>query len=152
MYKPSVLPIFIVSHLSPQAMADSFQKKVVIVGLLLLTIAVASIAYYFVIALPRNNAAKLKFEQDKYTEEKSTRERRESAEEYEKASQKGEDEARKTILDICLNSADSNSEEFVLMNGGQKTPQGTITAPGRIWDEAAKKKKTEKDECYRKYK
>lgn len=63
-------------------MADRFQKTALSIGLLLLVLAVAAIAHYYAIALPRHNAAKLRFEKEKYEEEKSQRERLESESEY----------------------------------------------------------------------
>src|SRR5258708_1377476 len=123
-------------------MGDTFKKISVAVGLLLLAVAVASIAYYFVIALPRNNAAKLKFEQSKYEDEKALRSQRDLDETIEKAKKAGDDEFKRSMLESCLNRADEHSEEYVLLNGGEKTAKGTIQAPTYVWEAAEKKKKT----------
>lgn len=108
-------------------------------------------AYYFVVALPRHNAARLKFEQDKYAEQKQEQERRDNEGQLEKARQQGKVEAKQVILEVCLNSADEESERYVLLNGGAKTARGTIEASRSVWDDAEKQKKAQKDECYREY-
>ena len=90
-------------------MADSFQKKAVAFGLILVAIGVASIAYYYVIALPKHNAARLRFEQEKYAEEKSAREWRESDERIEKEQKETDKTIRESALSICLNFAEQNS-------------------------------------------
>jgi hypothetical protein len=63
-----------------------------------------------------------------------------------------DEEFKKTMLEGCLDAANESSEKYVLLNGGEETAKGTITAPRHVWDEAEKKKKLAKDECYRKYK
>jgi uncharacterized protein HemX len=132
-------------------MADTFQKRAVAFGLVLVTLVVASVAYYYVIALPRHNAERLRFERQKYEDEKAAKQIAQDKADLEKAQKEGEQEAKKDALNRCLGRADENAEEYVKINGGKVTDQGTIEAPRYIWDESEKKKKVEKDECYREY-
>ncbi|SRR6266496_3517549 len=129
-------------------MGNELLKKAMAIGALLLA---GSIAYFFVFALPKHNAAKLQFERQKYEEEKAYKESRDREQQLEKAEKEGQAEFDK-LLDDCLFRADETAENYVMLNGGVKTDKGTITAASRLWDEAEKKKKAAKDECYRKYK
>lgn len=132
-------------------MGDRFQKTAISLGLLLMAICVASIAYYYVIALPRHNAARLSLEQEKYAEEKAVREHLESEKRTQKLENDSKNAIRESNLSICLLLAEQNRQRYVMLNGGHETQKGDVQAPQYVWDQAAKQEKTTKDECYRQY-
>ncbi len=108
---------------------------VVVVGL--------AIAYYFAIAIPAQNQAKLDFEKQKYQDEQK-------AKQYDLDEAALQKSLNKTGLNLCLAAADESYWSYMKLNGTEKA-DGTINALTRFWDAAAATKKTETDTCFKKY-
>lgn len=114
--------------------------------LVLGTILVLSIAYYFVIALPSSEKARLDFERQKYEEQKKEKREKEEKE-------KVEAESRETQFQLCVDSAEQEYWNYVKLNGKPVPGKlSTYTAPMYVWNEAEKKKKESLAECHRRYK
>jgi hypothetical protein len=111
----------------------------------LIAILTLAIAYYFVIALPANERAKLEFEREKFRalqSEKATREEDE----------KSQAELNQRLREACLDDAEKDYWDYVKLNG-KPVPgkEGTYTASTFIWDAAAKRKKDAIAECQVRY-
>ena len=128
------------------------------IALILMAIGMLSIAYYFAVVLPRQNAARLAFEQKKHDEEMKLqqdrldeeRKRRESDEE-EKRAREINANVNESMLSFCLNEAADHKDDYVKHNGGTEAENGWMTAPQYVWDAADKRYKADKDDCYRQY-
>jgi mannitol-specific phosphotransferase system IIBC component len=90
--------------------------------LILATILTLSIAYYFLIALPKANEQRLAFEKQKYQEQKAKEEAKEQAEKEAKAS-------NDMLLAACLQDAQTSRLEFLRLNG---TVQKKMVLSGRL--------------------
>ena len=113
--------------------------------LLVLLLPALAVAYYFAIALPSNEKAKLQFEKAKYDAEK--KEKADSATKMQQA-----DAERKTSLDYCVSQADLNYWNYVKLNGSEvKSKPGTYTASLQVWNTADKRKNDALAECHRQY-
>lgn len=140
-------------------MNDPYLKKAIIVALLLLFVGVASVAYYFTIALPKHNRSRLEFEVEKYRDQQKQEELKRSEQKFKEELKKIDDETKakmeqidRDALDACLDEADAARIRYVEKNGGVKRDDGWIEAPRYVWDDADKKMKTAKDDCYKRYK
>ncbi len=127
--------------------------------LVLATALVCAISYYFLVSLPAHNAAlvqleRLKFEAEEKRKaaEQRAKEEKELAEARARESAQINTTAKENLLNICTLGANEVYWSFVKVNG-KKDPfkPDTYTAPGWVFEEAAKRKKVELDECYRKY-
>jgi len=78
--------------------------------MLLATIVALSISYYFVVALPANNRARLDFEKEKYRNEQAEMKANKLAE-AEKRDRNG------VLLYACLTSADKTYDHELALNG-----------------------------------
>jgi hypothetical protein len=109
--------------------------------LLLATALVASISYYFLVALPANNKARLDFERQKYQDGQAERKAKEEAEKDAQARRWSE-----TLN--CQVEADKAYWNYVKLNG-QPVPgkDGVWTAAQSIWNEASKRKAESYNEC-----
>lgn len=59
-----------------------------------------------------------------------------------------------TLRTTCLTAADKDYEKYVEINAtsSEETPDGTVyRAPQVVWDTAADRRDTAKDDCYRQY-
>jgi hypothetical protein len=137
---------------------NSFVKKVAALVLPLLLIAVASITYYFTIALPKYNKARLDFEVQKYRDQKAQEERERSDRELKEQLKQIHDETKEKLkrineeaLDECLREADAARIRYVERNGGVRKEDGWIEAPRYVWEDADRKMKIGKDDCYKRY-
>ena len=120
--------------------------------LFLCTVLVFAVSYYFVIALPQHDRAKIELEREKFQAEQKEKEKKESAEKEAKNTASFDAIAREVELEGCINKADSNYWTYVKLNGQEvENKPGTYTALQRVWDSAAKTKKAELDECHRRY-
>lgn len=103
--------------------------------LLLATIIVVAVAYYFLVSLPAHNRAILALEREK------------------QAMALGDDlarRARRYSLETCIQEADRTYWEFVEMNG-TKRKNGSLWALNYIWDHARENKQLALEACDRNY-
>lgn len=122
--------------------------------LALATILVLSIAYYFVIALPAHDHAKLALEREKFQVQQREAAEKKATAEAEKKAAEAKELSNSFLLDECTKEADNLYWEYVKLNGGKedlKRP-GIYTASRYVWEQAEKNKKAALDECYKKYK
>ena len=131
--------------------------------LVLLSLPVLAVSYYFVFALPAYNQAQLELEREKFKAEQNEKQRKEQAEAEAqrqrakleadtKAKAEGEKTLNEVLLSGCLADADTRYWSYVKLNGTEIPNQpGTYNAPRSVLDYADKQKKAALDECYRKY-
>jgi hypothetical protein len=119
---------------------DSHQLKPI---LWILAVPASAVAYYFAIALPADNEARLRLEREKYEDEQRRRKGEESRV-LEEASE------RQRLLDRCLESADQAYWTYVKLNGTE-FKGGEVRAPANIWNTADKRKNDERDACFKRY-
>ncbi len=109
----------------------------------ILAIPAVAIAYYFGIALPANNEARLALEKERYSAEQrrmeaeSTRVRQEAT-------------SRQEALDLCFAGADDAYWKYVKLNGTERK-DGTVSAAAHVWNTADKRKNDERDTCFKRY-
>lgn len=112
--------------------------------LLVLLIPALAISYYFGIALPANERAKLQFEKDKY-----------AAEQAAKSAQNEERESARIQLQSCLDSADTEYWSYIKLNGtlvkGKEGTEGAYSTPTFVLETADKRKQNALAECHRQY-
>ena len=109
--------------------------------LFLATVLTLSISYYFVIALPAANRARLEFERQKYEDSKAEREAKEQRAKEEADRQKSK------VLD-CQIDAEKAYWDHVKLNGTKSAKRQDVwQAPLHVWDEARKRKKESYEEC-----
>jgi len=110
--------------------------------LLLATIVALSISYYFVVALPANNRARLDFEKEKY--------RNEQAELQAKKLAEAEERNRNSAwLSSCLASADKTHDRELALNG---TKHGdSYSVDSRIVAVIAKRRLDAIAECHKQF-
>jgi len=103
--------------------------------LLLVTIMVVAVAYYFLVSLPAHNRAVLAMEQERQTATRLAQ---------------GDDLVRRGQLEMCMEQADSAYWRYGALNGTRRR-DGTIGAPTRVWDQARQNKHLAIEECDRRY-
>jgi len=115
-------------------------------------IALLAVAYYFAVALPEQNKAKLQFERDKFNQELEEK-RAKKEEEAQKENQRvfGKQNAQREY-DGCLEDATKKFNSDLELNG---TPvpgkPGTYNAPSAIMNEIEKRVAENKETCRRQY-
>jgi hypothetical protein len=113
--------------------------------LLLSTVLVLSISYYFVIALPANQRARLEFDRQKYRDEQM-----EKTDEKLRADFKAQ-VYEKSLLD-CLTQAKKAADDKLQLNG---TPvdghPGAYSAPEYVMNAIQRELSTATQECHRLY-
>ena len=131
--------------------------------LALATALVFAISYYFVVALPAHNAAALQLERLKFEAEQKrqlekeaadarAREQAEMTAAMKEAAAAQAREGRETLLRLCTEGADETYNRIVKLNGKENPLKpGVYTAPRWVFDDAAKRKQAELDQCYRLY-
>ncbi len=124
--------------------------------LCLCTLVAVAIAYYFAIALPRHNQARLEFDREKFRaqQEEKQKEQEDKREAQQEARSKAEIEAagNEAALDSCIDDAEDEYWSYIKLNGEPVAGKpGVYTAPQYIWDDAAKRKKAALDACYKRY-
>jgi len=107
--------------------------------LLLATIMVAAVAYYFLFSLPAHNRAVLALERQKQALEQQNQ----TMESFRR-------EQRRNSFMNCAEEADSAFWQFIRMNA-IKTTRGTMRALPSVWDQARSDKQLALEECDRKY-
>lgn len=102
-----------------------------------------AVGYYFGIALPANNEARLALERQKYADER----KRTAADE-----KRVRDESvnRQQLLESCFEAADAAYWKYVELNG-TKLKEGTVRAPQIVWNTADKRKNDDRDVCFKRY-
>jgi hypothetical protein len=115
-------------------------------------IAFLAIAYYFVIALPAQNKAKLQFERDKFEQElkeKSAKEQEERQKENQRAFEK---ENAQTKYQGCLLDAENHYNRGLEMNG-TPTPgkKGEYTLPRDMLQHLDERQRQEEAGCRSEY-
>jgi hypothetical protein len=120
--------------------------------LVLATILVLSVAYYFVIALPAHNRLMLQLEREKFQKAQELKEKEELEKRTKEASAKAEAEQRTGVLNLCLNIAEEEYWNYIKLNGSEvKGKKGVYSAPTYVFDMAQKRKKEALDECHRRW-
>jgi hypothetical protein len=115
-------------------------------------IALLAIAYYFAVALPEQNKAKLQFERDKFNQEVAGKKAR-TEEEAQKESQRvfGKQNAQ-SEYDGCLEDARKKFNRDLELNGTPVPGEpGTYNAPSAIMNEIEKRQAENKEACRRQY-
>lgn len=124
-------------------------QHIIIIAILLVS---TSIAYYFVVALPRQNAAKLELEKQRLAIEKEKNEQelkeRKSKELVEIIRESG----RQQQLQDCRSQVEAEADKYLELNG---TPvygkPGVFSAPGYVHQEVSRRKQQGFDDCQRTY-
>ena len=110
--------------------------------MLLATIVALSVSYYFAIALPANNKARLEFEKEKYRNEQAALKAKEVAQEQEQ-------QRSRLGLASCLAEADRAYYHDVALNG---TRNGTVySVDQKIAAVIAKRRTDAQAECHRQF-
>lgn len=119
----------------------------------LATIITLVVVYYFVIALPSTQRQRIQLERDKFKAAEAERNSKKQAESAERFRLLIANQERERALSVCLDDAEKQYWEYIKLNGGKpiKGKAGAFTAPQWVWDEAEKRRKSDKDECYRRY-
>ena len=106
---------------------------------LVATIPALAIAYYFGIALPAYNESRLALE------------RQQVAEDRKKSAQVAKDaEARKELLEACLQKANDDWLSYLKLNGTE-LKGGRISTPQYVATAADKRKTDDRDTCLKRY-
>ena len=131
-------------HAGPVAPVKPASKVHRNVLLLLATVLVLSVSYYFVIALPSIGRARLDFDKQKYADEKEK--------ERERARQVSRDAFNAVNLNQCLSDAEDDYWGYIKLNGKPVPGKlGAYHAPPYVWDDAAKREKAAVEECQIRY-
>lgn len=102
-----------------------------------------AIGYYFGIALPSYNDARLALERERYSDEQRRR--------TEEASKEQQDATfRQRLLETCLDAAESAYWTYVKLNGTE-LKDGKVRAPMNVWNTADKRKNDDRDACFKQY-
>jgi hypothetical protein len=114
--------------------------------------ALLSIAYYFAIALPHQDAAKLQLERDKFEQEEKLRQATEEANSARQQEiEKAKDQAETKLL-VCEASAESKYNRGLELNG---TPvpgkKGVYNGSRALFDGLKKEQREENAACQRQY-
>ena len=131
----------------------------IIYGLGLLTVVALAIAYYFAVALPAQNAQRLRLERDQFEatqqrekqEEQAKQEAAQEAKEQTqqaKAEAQAEEQRRAQIRADCDQEAEAAYWKHIKLNTTEVEP-GKYQGPHRVFDEAEKIKKDTLDFCYK---
>jgi hypothetical protein len=136
------------------------RKSSLIVQILYLLVAAVpavSVSYYFAIALPRDNAARLRLDQDRMKAAEAEKSFKAVSADMERQRVESEQQRLETdrtynatMRDACFKDADDHYWAYVKLNGSSTGP-GTYSASHTVWDYADNMKKAELDECYRRY-
>lgn len=125
---------------SRMAMAEAQRLKPL---LWIAAIPALAVGYYFGVALPSYNEARLALEQQKYSDE-----RKRQADDAKRI----QDEAasRQQLLEACFDAANAAYWRHVELNG-TKLKDGTVRAPADVWNTADKRKNDERETCFKRY-
>jgi hypothetical protein len=112
-------------------------------ALLILLVPALAVSYYFAIALPENERARLAFEKSKYEDDKAEKQKREAREGIQATD-------RKYAFERCVRQAEARYQQYLELNG-KTTPEkpNAILTPHHITDRADKHKKDDVEECHR---
>jgi Tfp pilus assembly protein PilE len=112
----------------------------------------ASISYYFLIALPHQNEARLAIEKQKLDMEKDKIEREQTEKQQQENLKAYSQSQRQSQLLDCRVAAEASANRYLELNG---TPvpgkPGVYSAPRYVHDEVAKKQQRGFDDCQRMY-
>lgn len=98
-----------------------------------------AVAYYFGVALPSYNEARLGLERQRY------------AEEQKRDAQKGKEaEERKGMLESCLQKANDDYFAYLKLNG-TKFKNGIVSTPQYVSTAADKRKSDDRDACLKQF-
>ena len=113
--------------------------------LFILALPAFALAYYFAVALPENQKARLDFDRERYQTEKKEQVERE-------AKLKEERDNKQIFFDACVADAVTAYWSYVKLNGEPvKGKPDTYNAPTTVWDTADKRKTNAIAECHRLY-
>lgn len=122
----------------PEGRHDAITKAVRLVAWVLAIPAIA-IAYYFAIALPAFNEARLQLE------------RQQHADDLRRSEAAARDaEGRKEMLEACLQKASEDYFNYLKLNG-TVSKDGKISAPQSVAMVADKRKNDDRDACFKQY-
>lgn len=124
-------------------------KNVVIIAII---VVCSSISYYFFIALPHQNEARIAIEKQKLDMEKQKIEREQNEKQIQENLKIYSQSQRKSQLLDCRAAAEANANSYLELNG---TPvpgkSGVYSAPRYVHDEVARKQQQGFDDCQRMY-
>lgn len=122
------------------------------VAITAIIVVCASISYYFLIALPRQNEARLAIEKQKLDMEKEKIERELNEKQQQKNLKVYSESQRKTQLLECRDDAITRSNRYLELNGTPVAGKpGVFEAPRYVHDEVARIKQQGFDDCQRMY-
>ena len=115
-------------------------------------IALLAIAYYFAVALPEQNRARLQLERDKFNQELEQRKTKEDEEARKESQRSIGKESAQTEYDTCLEDARKKFNRDLELNGKPVSGKpGTYTAPSTIMNEIEKQQSGNIEACRRQY-
>lgn len=91
---------------------------------------------------------------DQKAQEKQERRVRELKEQFKQIDDDTKEKLKRMneeTLDECLREADTTRIRYVERNGGVRKEDGWIEAPRYVWEDADRKMKIDKDDCYKRY-
>lgn len=102
-------------------------------------IPAVAVAYYFGVALPSYNEARLGIERQRYAEEQKRSEQKDK-----------EAEEHKGMLETCLQKANDDYFSYLKLNGTQ-LKNGTLSTPQYVSTGADKRKNDDRDACFKQF-
>ena len=112
----------------PDAVKAGVTKPIVWIA----AVPALAIAYYFGIALPADNAARLELERQQYRDAQEASAR------------------AQTLMDSCFKEADDAYWNYMKVNGEELT-DGKISAPSSVWNAADARKNYDRETCLKRY-
>jgi hypothetical protein len=109
--------------------------------LALATILALSIAYYYAIALPAQDRAKMQLEREKF-----------QAQQTRLAQEESDKLTRGVMLQKCMEEAETEYWLYMSLNGKKDPKTGATFAQQNVWDAAQRDKEAKLEECYKRYK
>ena len=102
-------------------------------------IPAVAVAYYFGVALPSYNEARLGLERQRYADEQKRSQQKEK-----------EAEERKGMLESCLQKANDDYFAYLKLNGTQ-LKNGNVSTPQYVSTAADKRKSDDRDACLKQF-
>lgn len=117
-----------------------------------LGIAALSVAYYFAIALPRNNAARLALERERFEADRKEKKRQADEEQLARERQEADKTAAELKYTRCEQEGDDAYWSYVKLNGNPvEGKPNTYSASQSTWEEAAKRKERTINYCLHRF-
>ncbi len=112
----------------------------------------ASISYYFLIAMPQQNEARIAVEKQKLDMEKEKMEQEQTEKQTQETLKANSERERRLQLLDCRASAEASANKYLELNGTPVPDQpGVYSAPRYVLDEVERRKQHGFDDCQRMY-